>query len=68
MSDRIIKPKEGLEIFVNKGGTITIKQISALDEEMLIVVQPEDVDQVCQFLQDAREEASEWVPEEEQAQ
>jgi hypothetical protein len=72
MSDRTIEPRDGIEVFVNKGGRISIKQeqLSAYHgelEDVIVVVHPDDAPRLIEFLEDARQEALEFEPESEPA-
>jgi len=58
MSDRKIEPREGIEVFVNERGTISIKQEYLDDEDTsVVVVHPDDVDRLIEFLKDTKIEA-----------
>lgn len=57
MSNKI-PSRPGLEVFVNEGGTISIKQ-EEHDEDSIVVVHPGDVDRLVELLQVAKAEALE---------
>lgn len=57
MAERKIQARDGIEVFVNQGGTISIKQDNMLDDEEIVIVHPDDVDRLIEFLRDAKEEA-----------
>jgi len=63
MSSRKIEPKDGLEIFVNAYCNITLKQVSSLGEEALIVVDRSDVPTLIKYLQELYDESADCVPE-----
>jgi len=56
MGEKRIEARPGLEIFVNKGGNISIKQIDREGED-LVVVHPDDVPRLIELLRQAQEEA-----------
>jgi len=46
-----IEPRPGLEVFHNKGGRISIRQIDWTDaEEVIVVVHPDDVPRLIELL------------------
>ncbi len=50
-----IDPRPGLEVFTNKNGTITIKQIDeGPDEENMVIVHPDDVPLLVTMLERER--------------
>ena len=57
MGDWKIDTRDGLEVFLNDAGTISIKQDAAYEDPSLVVVHPDDVDRLIGFLQAARDEA-----------
>jgi hypothetical protein len=59
MSDRVIPARDGIEVFLNESGTISIKQEDSMghDEPCIVVVHPDDVDALVSFLQDVKQEA-----------
>lgn len=59
MAERIITPTEGIEAFVNKGGSITLKQNDANDELNFVVIELRDVETVRQWLAELLVEALE---------
>ena len=54
--ERRIEPTDGLEIFANQSGTISIKQDTALGEENLVIIQPAHVDLIIKWLKEVAEE------------
>jgi hypothetical protein len=53
-----IPPRPGLEVFVDKNGTITIRQNELVPSlEPTVVVHPDDVPALITMLEDARREA-----------
>ena len=62
-----IPPRPGLEVFVNEGGTVSIKQIESgypIDDESIVIVHPDDVPRLIKMLEEARDEAASFVPDE----
>ena len=45
-----IEPRPGLEVFLNEGGRISIKQIAWNDEDAMVVVHPDDVPRLIELL------------------
>jgi hypothetical protein len=57
-----IPARSGLEIFVNDGGTITIRQddpltFASTGDEPMVVVHPDDVSMLIRALEEARRKA-----------
>jgi uncharacterized protein YlxW (UPF0749 family) len=53
-----IPSRDGIAVFVNEGGTISIQQDRPLgDESDIVVVHPSDVQQLIEFLEAAKAEA-----------
>jgi hypothetical protein len=64
-----IAPRPGLEIFVNRSGTISIAEIDHSippKERSIVTVHPDDVPKVIQMLSQAQQDAADFVPEEEE--
>lgn len=53
-----IHPRPGVEVYVNEGGTISIKQlpVSEADGEQIVAVHPDDLDELITILKAAADE------------
>jgi hypothetical protein len=49
-----IPRRAGLEVFINEGNTISLKQDDWPDEDVVIAVHPDDVPRLISLLQEAR--------------
>lgn len=60
-----IPPREEIEVFVNKGGNISIRQdgFRQRQEDPIVEVAPEDVPKLIELLEQAAADAAEFVPE-----
>jgi hypothetical protein len=60
-----IEPRPGLEVFVNKSGTVSISQITDTfpNEDPIVTVHPDDVPQLIRMLKATATEARETGPE-----
>jgi hypothetical protein len=50
-----IEPRPGIEVFTNKGGEISIKQID-VDSDDVVVVHPDDVERLIEMLRLERDQ------------
>lgn len=65
MSDMQIPQRDAIEVFVNERNTISISQQKPFDDEPdLVEIQPNDVDQLVKFLQQAKVQAEAALAEE----
>ena len=58
MTKRTIDPTEGLEVFINEGGSISLKQSHTYDGEHTVVIELRDVETVRQWLAELLAEAT----------
>jgi hypothetical protein len=63
-----IAPRPGLEVFVNKSGTVSISQITETfpNEDPIVTVHPDDVPRLIRMLKATAKEARELGPEAEE--
>jgi hypothetical protein len=62
--ERKVEPRDGFEVYISKANNICIKQVNLLDGETVIIIHPDDVTKLIEFLQDAHQEtlANEYAP------
>ena len=58
MTKRAIEPTDGLEVFINEGGSISFKQSHTYDGEHTVVIELRDVETVRQWLAELYLEAA----------
>ena len=58
MTERSIDPTEGLEAFINEGGSISLRQSHVYDGEHTVVIELRDVETVRQWLAELYLEAA----------
>ena len=69
MSEWVIPMRDGIEVFVNKGGLISLKQLSEdPNSDVIVAVEPDDVPKLIRFLEAARQEAMNYRQEEADAE
>ncbi len=59
---QVFPTTEGVEVFANESGSITIKQESYTgDDDHLVVIPLQHINAVCRALRAAAKDAKEWV-------
>jgi hypothetical protein len=54
---RIIEERREVEVYVGQKGHVCIKQLNYNDEEMLVLLHPDDVPRLIEFLKESQAEA-----------
>jgi hypothetical protein len=62
METRKIEPRDGAEVYVGAKGHVCIKQVTAMDES-IVILHRDDIPELIQHLQATYQEALDFVPE-----